>query len=79
MVSKVVKSQNLENESQTWLKEVVANSPIAIKLGLEASDKINSSQSNHEYLSNILEKVLQSSDAKEGIDAFNNKRVPKWK
>jgi len=78
LVSKVVKSHDLENESQTWLKEVVSNSPTAIKLGLEACDKINSSQSNHEYLSNILKKVLQSSDAKEGIDAFNNKRVPNW-
>jgi enoyl-CoA hydratase/carnithine racemase len=47
-------------------------------LGLEASDNISSSELNHEYLSKMLEKVLQSEDAKEGIKAFKEKRKPKW-
>ena len=61
-----------------WLDEVIHNSPIAIKHGLEAADKINSSESNHEYLYNMLEKVKKSSDAKEGIKAFKEKRKPNW-
>jgi 1,4-dihydroxy-2-naphthoyl-CoA synthase len=31
------------------------------------------------YLSKMLEKVLNSADAKEGINAFKNKRTPDWK
>jgi len=57
---------------------VVSNSPSAIRLGLEALDNISSSELNHEYLSKMLEKVLQSEDAKEGIKAFKEKRKPKW-
>ncbi|MGY8923815.1 MAG: hypothetical protein ACKVJR_08800 [Flavobacteriales bacterium] len=66
------------NTVQNWLKDVVSNSPSAIRLGLEASDNISSSELNHEYLSKMLEKVLQSEDGKEGIKAFKEKRKPKW-
>jgi enoyl-CoA hydratase/carnithine racemase len=79
LVSKVVKKEVLENETQKWLMEVTSNSPTAIRLGLEALDKINSSELNHLYLSEMLEKVLNSADAKEGINAFKNKRTPDWK
>ena len=79
LVSRVVKKEVLENETQKWLMEVTSNSPTAIRLGLEALDKINSSELNHLYLSEMLEKVLNSADAKEGIDAFKNKRTPDWK
>ena len=60
-------------------RAITSNSPTAIRLGLEALDKINSSELNHLYLSEMLEKVLNSADAKEGINAFKNKRTPDWK
>ena len=78
LVSQVVEKSDLINTVQNWLKDVVSNSPSAIRLGLEASDNISSSELNHEYLSKMLEKVLQSEDAKEGIKAFKEKRKPKW-
>ena len=42
-------------------------------------DKISSIESNHKYLSEMLDKVLSSDDAKEGINAFKEKRKPIWK
>ncbi|MDG1552226.1 MAG: hypothetical protein P8Q87_01735, partial [Candidatus Poseidonia sp.] len=57
------------------LQEVTRNSPFAIKHGLEAMDNIKSSESNHEYLLQMLELVLKSDDAKEGIAAYVEKRV----
>ena len=78
LVSKIVNQGEIESFVSKWLSEVTSNSPIAIKLGLEASDKINSSELNHEYLSKMLEKVLKSDDAVEGIKAFKEKRKPKW-
>ena len=42
-------------------------------------DNIKSSESNHEYLLQMLELVLKSDDAKEGIAAFKEKRNPNWK
>ena len=42
-------------------------------------DNIKSSESNHEYLLQMLELVLKSDDAMEGIAAFKEKRNPNWK
>jgi enoyl-CoA hydratase/carnithine racemase len=42
-------------------------------------DNIKSSESNHEYLLQMLELVLKSDDATEGIAAFKEKRNPNWK
>ena len=78
LVSVVVEENAVKETVTNWLYGVIHNSPIAIKHGLEAADKINSSESNNEYLYNMLEKVKSSSDAKEGIKAFKEKRKPNW-
>ena len=78
LISEIVEENLIEIEVKNWLDEVVSNSPNAIKLGLEALDTIHSSKSNHKYLSQMLEKVLNSPDAIEGINSFKNKRKPKW-
>jgi len=80
-LSKIISSRNVIDWCirGNWLNEVVSNSPIAIQYGLEAFDKINSSESNHKYLLEMLELVLKSDDAIEGIAAFKEKRNPNWK
>ena len=79
LISKIVDQANIESDVSKWLKEVTRNSPFAIKNGLEAMDNIKSSESNHEYLLKMLELVLKSDDAIEGIAAFKEKRNPNWK
>ena len=79
LISKIVGQANIESDVSKWLKEVTRNSPFAIKHGLEAMDNIKSSESNHEYLLQMLELVLKSDDATEGIAAFKEKRNPNWK
>lgn len=79
IIDKIVELKNIEKSVQKWLSEIIENSPIAINYGLEAVDKIYNSETNHEYLSQLLEKSSNSNDAKEGIKAFLEKRKPKWK
>ena len=79
LISEIVTKNNMDSFVSNWLSEVVSNSPMAIQYGLEAFDKINSSESNHKYLLEMLELVLNSDDAKEGIAAFKEKRNPDWK
>lgn len=79
LISEIVDQFKIESFVSNWLNEVVSNSPIAIQYGLEAFDKINSSESNHKYLLEMLELVLKSDDAIEGIAAFKEKRNPNWK
>jgi enoyl-CoA hydratase/carnithine racemase len=58
---------------------VIENSPKAISLGLEAFENLIDQENNQKYLAKMLNKVLKSDDAKEGITAFKEKRRPKWK
>lgn len=79
LISEIASIENIDSVISKWLNEVTSNSPKAIQYGLEAFDKINSSESNHKFLSQMLEQVLNSDDAKEGIAAFKEKRNPNWK
>ena len=58
---------------------MIENSPKAISLGLEAFENLIDQENNQKYLAKMLNKVLKSDDAKEGITAFKEKRRPKWK
>ena len=58
---------------------MIENSPKAISLGLEAFENLIDQENNQKYLAKMLNKVLKSNDAKEGITAFKEKRRPKWK
>ena len=79
LVSQITNQVEIGSVVSKWLDEVTNNSPEAIKYGLEAIDRIRSSESNHEYLADMLELVLNSDDAKEGISAFKEKRKQNWK
>jgi methylglutaconyl-CoA hydratase len=60
------------------LEEIKANSPTAIRLGLEALDTINPKESQHKYLMDMLRKAVMSKDGREGLKAFKEKRAPIW-
>lgn len=60
------------------VEEIKLNSPAAIKLGLEAYETISNNNNNHEYLHSMLNKIIESKQAKEGLEAFNQKRKPNW-
>ena len=79
LISVIANSIEIRSVVSKWLDDVTSNSPNAIKYGLKAIDKIISSESNHKYLSDMLDLVLNSDDAKEGISAFKEKRKPNWK
>ena len=79
MISEIASTDNIDSVISKWLDDVINNSPKAIQYGLEAFDKVNSSESNHKFLSQMLELVLSSDDAREGVAAFKEKRNPNWK
>ena len=79
LISKVVPKNKIDQEVKSWTKNVTENSPKAISLGLEAFENLIDQENNQKYLAKMLNKVLKSDDAKEGITAFKEKRRPKWK
>ena len=79
LISKVVAHKKIDEEVEILYKNIIENSPQAISLGLEAFEKLIYQENNQKYLAKMLNKVLKSNDAKEGINAFKEKRKPNWK
>jgi len=65
---------------QNLLNEILANSPSAIRNGLEAYAHLRGEEAkkNHQYLIGMLMRTVQTKDAQEGVLAFKEKRQPKW-
>lgn len=78
LVTHISNQDNIENELSTLIKEILDNSPTAIRNGLEAYGHIMDQSNQHEYLLEMLNKVIKSNDANEGFNAFKEKRKPHW-
>ncbi|MFL2591040.1 MAG: enoyl-CoA hydratase/isomerase family protein [Flavobacteriaceae bacterium] len=79
LISKAVNKYEIKSATKEWLKEVIANSPSAISLGMEAYRNIIDDEKNQKYLKSMLDRVINTTDAQEGLKAFKEKRTPKWK
>ena len=69
---------NIEEIIEKLIEEIKANSPSAIRLGLEAYNKILAKEGEHKYLMEMLQKTVATKDGQEGIMAFREKRSPNW-
>jgi len=78
LISKAVKKNEIESMAKSWISQVTANSPSAISLGMEAYRNIVDDEKNQKYLKSMLDRVIKTSDAQEGLNAFKEKRFPKW-
>ena len=80
LVTDVVIEEEVTKKLETLVSDIHASSPSAIRMGLEATDHIRQSSTaeNHAYLQQMLMKTVSSGDAREGIQAFREKRKPNW-
>lgn len=78
LITHLATPENIDVIVESILNELKENSPTAIRLGLEAFDKIQPNAAEHEYLMGMLMKALQSKDGQEGLKAFREKRKPNW-
>ena len=78
LISKAVNKNEIETAAKEWINQVRANSPGAISLGMEAYSNIVDDEKNQKYLKSMLDKVLRTKDAREGLKAVKEKRSPKW-
>lgn len=80
LVSKAVALDQLDAETEVLLGEILANSPTAIRMGLEAFHLMRDlpASDRHAYLREQLMQCIQTNDAAEGLQAFMQKRNPVW-
>jgi enoyl-CoA hydratase/carnithine racemase len=78
LVTHIANSENIEIIIEGLINDLKENSPSAIRLGLEAYNKILNQEGQHEYLMGMLQKTVSTKDGQEGIMAFREKRKPNW-
>ncbi|MCI5056992.1 MAG: enoyl-CoA hydratase-related protein [Flavobacteriales bacterium] len=78
LVTHLAKDKSVQDLLAKIVNDLKSNSPSAIRLGLQAFDVIQSKESQHQYLLDMLKTTIQTKDAKEGIQAFKEKREPVW-
>ena len=75
LLTEVVESKDLQTATEKIIEKIKGNSPNAIRLGLEAYERITKSDGEHQYLMEMLQKTIMSKDAQEGINAFKEKEI----
>lgn len=81
LVNKVVPFEKLEEETLKYAKNLAMKSPIALQLGKKSFYKMEDLNFKEalDLTNNHFATLCTTEDAHEGIDAFLNKRKPKWK
>ena len=81
LINDYYKSSNLENATLSLARKIASKSNKILKIGKEAFYKQLEMplEEAYRYTSEVMTKNMMALDAKEGISAFIEKRVPKWK
>ena len=80
LLNHVVSRDQLDAKIDELVKQIVANSPTAIRLGKTAFRSLwdMSLTEAFEYTQLMIERIGQTEDAREGFSAFVEKRIPEW-
>jgi enoyl-CoA hydratase/carnithine racemase len=81
MVNKVVPLEKLEEETMALADKLASKSPLALQMGKEAFYGMSDLEYGKAlaYTNEVFAALCMTEDAKEGVEAFLNKRKPEWK
>jgi enoyl-CoA hydratase/carnithine racemase len=81
LVNKVVPMEKLEEETMALANKLAEKSPLALQMGKEAFYGMSDLEYSKAlaYTNELFAALCVTEDAKEGVDAFLNKRKPQWK
>ena len=81
MVNKVVPLEKLEEETMALANKLASKSPLALQMGKEAFYGMADLEYGKAlaYTNEVFAALCMTEDAKEGVEAFLQKRKPQWK
>lgn len=80
LINKIVPRDELDSQALEWAEELAKKSPIAVqiaKTGFYHSEDMNYEQ-QFAYMNEAFARLCTTDDAKEGVNAFFEKRNPVW-
>jgi len=81
LVNRVVPAADLEAETRRWAADLARKSPIAVQISKKAFYTAADLDyyKAFAYMNEAFARLCTTEDAKEGVQAFFEKRVPQWK
>jgi enoyl-CoA hydratase/carnithine racemase len=81
LINRAVAADKLDAEVQELAEKICAKSPLAVRIGKEAFYRQIEAglEEAYEYTGAVMVLNMMAGDAAEGIDAFLEKRAPRWK
>lgn len=81
LVNRAVASAELQAEATNLATRLAAWSPTALRYGLRAVRRASAAtaEADRAELQRLLDELMATDDAREGIAAFNEQRTPAWK
>ena len=81
LINKIVPQDELDSSALEWAEELAQKSPIAVqiaKTGFYNSEDMNYDD-QFSYMNEAFARLCTTDDAKEGVNAFFEKRAPVWR
>jgi enoyl-CoA hydratase/carnithine racemase len=81
LVNRVVPSGDLDRAANELAEKISSKSPLTLRIGKKAfyEQADRGLSGAYEYCSRVMVENMMARDAEEGIDAFLEKREPRWK
>jgi enoyl-CoA hydratase/carnithine racemase len=81
MINKVVPGERLMDEALGIARKIAANAPLSVRQAKKALDKATDLDRSNGYAFEIeaYNRTVVTEDRQEGINAFNEKRKPRYK
>jgi enoyl-CoA hydratase len=83
LLNEVVPPEELDQRTSTWAREIAANAPLAVQATKEAvlqgMSAPNGLAGAFEIEARIGRRLLETEDVTEGLNAFIEKREPRWR
>jgi enoyl-CoA hydratase/carnithine racemase len=81
LINRVVPIESLDQDALDWAIDLARRSPVALQIAKQAyySAEDMDYRQQFDYMNEAFARLCTTSDAKEGVAAFFEKRPPQWK